>query len=169
MKRMAVMIAVRRARVEDAESLGACLESAFEPFRSQYTRDAFRDTVPDSAAIRERMLHMTVYAATVPDGEIVGTVASAVEGKEGHLRGMAVRPAWQGHAVAEYLLRAVEHDLLAAGCLRLTLDTTVPLQRAIRFYQRNGFVASGRVADFFGMPLYEYVKPLTLWPHQDSD
>ena len=31
---------------------------------------------------------------------------------------------------------------------------------AIRFYERNGYVASGRVGDFFGMPLYEYLKPL---------
>ena len=37
---------------------------------------------------------------------------------------------------------------------------SAPLQRAIRFYERNGYRPSGRVADFFGMPLFEYVKPL---------
>lgn len=169
MKPMAVMIAVRRAQVEDAESIGACLESAFEPFRSQYTRDAFKDTVLSPEAIRERMLHMTIYAATVPGGEIVGTVAAAAKGKDGHLRGMAVRPAWQRHSIAGYLLRAAEHDLLAARCLRVTLDTTFPLQQAIRFYQRNGFVPSGRITDFFGMPLYEYVKPLIPRPLQNSN
>lgn len=153
-------VLIRRAQMEDIENLCACLELAFEPFRSQYTSDAFRDTVPSAAAMRERMAHMVVYVAIAMDGEVVGTIASAVEGDEGHLRGMAVLPAWHGHGIAEQLLRAAEKDLLAVGCVRITLDTTVPLQRAIRFYQRNGFVASGRVTDFFGMDLYEYVKVL---------
>ena len=43
---------------------------------------------------------------------------------------------------------------------RQCLDTTEPLQRAVRFYLRHGFRASGRVTDFFGMPLFEYLKIL---------
>ena len=155
-------VAIRRAQIDDVESLCVCLKSAFEPFRSQYTPDAFRDTVPSAGAMWERMAHMVVYAAVAIDGEIVGTIASATEGNEAHLRGMAVLSAWHGRGIAEQLLRVAEKDLLAAGCVRITLDTTVPLQRAIRFYQRNGFVASGRVTDFFGMDLYEYVKVLGL-------
>jgi ribosomal protein S18 acetylase RimI-like enzyme len=160
MRPAADIITIRRAQVEEVESIVECLESAFEPFRSQYTRDAFRDTVLSSEAIRERMVHMTVYVAIATEREVVGTVASALEGEDGHLRGMAVRPAWQGRRIADQLLLVAEKDLLAGGCVRITLDTTVPLQRAIRFYQRNGFVPSGRITDFFGMPLYEYVKPL---------
>lgn len=160
MRPAADIITIRRAQVEEVESIVECLESAFEPFRSQYTRDAFRDTVLSSEAIRERMVHMTVYVAIATEREVVGTVASALEGEDGHLRGMAVRPAWQGRRIADQLLLVAENDLITAGCVRITLDTTVPLQRAIRFYQRNGFVPSGRVTDFFGMPLYEYVKPL---------
>jgi GNAT superfamily N-acetyltransferase len=160
MRPAADIITIRRAQVEEVESIVECLESAFEPFRSQYMRDAFRDTVLSSEAIRERMVHMTVYVAIATEREVVGTVASALEGEDDHLRGMAVRPAWQGRRIADQLLLVAEKDLLAGGCVRITLDTTVPLQRAIRFYQRNGFVPSGRVTDFFGMPLYEYVKPL---------
>jgi len=107
---------------------------------------------------------MTVYVACIPSGEVVGTIATAWEGKEGHLRGMAVLPAWQGKSVAEHLLRAAESDLATAGCARVTLDTTIPLQRAIRFYERNGFAATGEVSDFFGMPLHEYAKALSLDP-----
>jgi len=73
---------------------------------------------------------------------------------------MAVSTPWQGSGIAEQL-RTAENDLLANGCKRVTLDTTVPLQRAIRFYRKNGFVPTGAVFDFFGMPLYEYAKPLT--------
>ena len=39
-------------------------------------------------------------------------------------------------------------------------DTTEPLRPAVRFYERNGYRASGRVTDFFGMPIFEYVKRL---------
>jgi len=34
------------------------------------------------------------------------------------------------------------------------------LKRAIRFYERSGFSTSGKVRDFFGMPLYEYFKAI---------
>jgi GNAT superfamily N-acetyltransferase len=156
----AATIVVRRARTDDAAAVHACLQTAFEPFRSQYTRGAFEDTVPSTEAVQDRMAQMTVYVAVTANAEIVGTVAASASGEEGHLRGMAVLPVWQGRSVAEQLLRAAESGLLAAGCIRLSLDTTAPLARAIRFYQRSGFDPSGRVTDFFGMPLYEYVKVL---------
>ncbi len=156
-----MIITIRKALAAEAGGIRRCLSSAFEPFRYQYSRGAFEDTVPTVETIRERMGHMTVYIAVAGTREIVGTVACEVEGNEGHVRGMAVQPPWQGHGIADRLLRAVENDLVAAACMRLTLNTTEPLQRAISFYRRNGFVASGKVADFFGMPLYEYVKALS--------
>ena len=73
---------------------------------------------------------------------------------------MAVRPTWQGTGVAQRLLDAALADLRARGCARVTLDTTEPLRRAIRFYERNGFRPTGVVGDFFGMPLFEYARAL---------
>jgi hypothetical protein len=32
--------------------------------------------------------------------------------------------------------------------------------RAVRFYEKNGHRTSGKVRDFFGMPLFEYTKAL---------
>ena len=107
------------------------------------------------------MAHMTVYVAVSYEGTVVGTLAAADVKDEGHLRGMAVRPDWQGRSIAERLLALAESDLIAAGCTRVTLDTTAPLRRAVRFYEKNGFVPSGKTADFFGMPLHEFVKPLS--------
>ena len=158
---MAIAITVRRAREIDAGEVSACLAAAFEPYRSHYTCLAYEATVLTPDEVRARMRQMAVYVASVPDFHIVATLASSVEGKEGHLRGMAVLPAWQGHFLAEHLLRSVEDDLMAAGCERLTLGTTLPLQRAIRFYERNGFAPSGRATDFHGMLLHEYSKRLS--------
>jgi hypothetical protein len=48
--------------------------------------------------------------------------------------------------------------LSARGCERITLDTTLPLQA--RHEIKNGYRRSAKIADFFGMPLLEYVKQL---------
>jgi len=80
--------------------------------------------------------------------------------RSGHIRGMAVLPDYQGKGAADQLLHAAEAALRAAGCTRVTLDTTAPLQRAIRFYERNGYRATGHVSDFYGMELFEYEKDL---------
>ena len=42
----------------------------------------------------------------------------------------------------------------------MTLCTTRPLQRAIRFYEKNGFHATGEVSSFFGMDLLSYRKDI---------
>ena len=154
------MITIRTALEVDAERIRRCLAAAFEPFRSEYTDGAYADTVPGANAIRDRLAHMVVYVAESRDEEIVGTVACSIHGNDGHLRGMAVHPEWQGQGIAEQLLRSAELELIEAGCRQMTLDTTEPLRRAANFYRRNGFTPSGKVTDFFGMPLYEYVKSL---------
>lgn len=158
-KTVASVIAIRKAHPQDAAAIAGCLESAFAPFRGQYTPGAFADTVLSKQGVLDRMNRMTIHTAIAGDGAIIGTIASSALQDDGHLRGMAVRPEWQGHSIGLRLLLEAESHLFAAGCRRITLDTTLPLQRAMRFYERNGFVPSGRVTDFFGMPLHEYVKP----------
>jgi GNAT superfamily N-acetyltransferase len=108
---------------------------------------------------------MTVFVATSPSGQVVGTVAGkVVRPGEGHIRGMAVRPAWQGAVVAAQLLGRVEWELREKRCIRISLGTTEPLERAMRFYEKNGYRRSGKITDFFGMQLFEYVKPLQARP-----
>lgn len=151
---------IRKAQPCDAAAIAECLESAFAPFRDQYTVGAFADTVLNPQGVLDRIAHMTIYAAVAPDGQIIGTVACAVTGQIGHIRGMAVLPGWHGRNIALQLLHRAEDNIRAAGCHRITLDTTAPLKRAIRFYERHGFVPSGKISDFFGMPLHEFVKQL---------
>jgi GNAT superfamily N-acetyltransferase len=118
--------------------------------------------VLSTETIKQRMNNMKIFVAEVrASGAIIGTVAcNLVSPEEGHLRGMAVLNSYLGSGVAQQLLEAAEAELRAQKCIRITLDTTAPLSRAINFYRRNGFRPSGRISDFFGMPLYEYVKQL---------
>ncbi len=100
-----------------------------------------------------------VLVVATPAG-IVGTIAGSLYAAEGHLRGLAVLPAWRGSGLAAKLLHAIEAWLETNGCSRITLDTTLPLAAAMKFYEKNRYWRSGKVSDFFGMPLLEYVKEL---------
>ena len=150
---------IRRATSADAAAILDCLRLAFEPYRRCYTPEAVANTMLTPETLPERMSKMTVLVAASPCGEIAGTIAFAmVNAHEGHLRGMAVRPEWQGKGIAESLLGAAESELRSLSCHRITLDTTAPLERAMRFYTKRGYRRSGTRGNFFGMPLFEYEK-----------
>jgi ribosomal protein S18 acetylase RimI-like enzyme len=154
-------VVIRRASDQDIGDVMRCLSAAFEPYRLRYTPDAFRDTILTPELARQRLDTMTIFVAESDGGEIVGTIAVEVSAAGvGHLRGMAVLPAHQGTGAASRLLYEAESELCVQGCFRVTLDTTEPLQRAIGFYTRHGYSATGIVRDFFGMPLFEYEKLL---------
>jgi len=138
---------VRKARAEDAPAILGCLATAFERYREQYTPSAFADTVLDSVRVQTRLLDMCVFVA-IADEKLVGTIGGQTHRAEGHIRGMAVLPEWQGKGVAAALLGAVEDELRRNGCQYVTLDTTEPLMRAMRFYEKHGYRATGRIADF---------------------
>lgn len=153
-------ILIRRASSADSPEILACLADAFEPYRASYTPAAYLDTVLSVGTIRDRLSSMHVFVAVVGE-RLVGTIACSVSDQgEGHLRGMAVLPEMRGKDVAKKLLRAAEANLIQQRCCLITLDTTEPLQRAMRFYEKHGYRPSGRVCDFFGMPLHEYIKNL---------
>jgi GNAT superfamily N-acetyltransferase len=160
---------IRPANECDQAGILNCLAAAFEPYRNDYTAGAFADTVLDPATLPERLRQMHVLVATweaatsesaTRESAILGTIAAAVSGEEGHLRGMAVLPELRGAGVAGQLLSAIEAWLREQGCKRVTLNTTLPLKAAMSFYEKNGYVRSGRTSDFFGMTLVEYVKAL---------
>ena len=155
----APVISVRLAGPSDAEGVAKCLAAAFEPYRDAYTPEAFQDTVLSASGFVSRLDEMAILVAEDETSTILGAIAfAALSDGEGHLRGMAVAPDCQGSGVATKLLVAAETALAELACSRVTLDTTAPLTRAIRFYTRNGYRTTGALKDFFAMPLFEYVK-----------
>jgi GNAT superfamily N-acetyltransferase len=153
---------IRKATASDAEGVADCLRSAFEPFRSAYTTEAFADSAPTASAMARRLEEMCLFVAVTEAGDIVGTVGyKLIDAEEAHLRGMAVPPMHQGSGIAQRLLEAVESEVGLRRCRHISLGTTEPLKRAASFYEKNGYRPSGRVSDFFGMPLHEYTKDLT--------
>jgi GNAT superfamily N-acetyltransferase len=152
---------ISRATYDHCAGILECLGLAFAPYRESYTPEAFLDTVLTPETFRSRLAEMSVFVATDASGQVVGTIACKVlQGGEGHLRGMAVRPEWQGSGVSSCLLERAEDELRKAGCKTITLDTTEPLKRAVGFYEKNGFRPTGKIERFFGMPLFEYSKSI---------
>jgi len=146
---------------DDAAAILRCLATAFDPYRKHYSPTAFVDSTLTNETVRLRLKQMHVLVATL-SGNVVGTIGAAwhPEIAEARLRGMAVLPEWQGRGVSAKLLAAIEGWLLSRGCKRITLDTTLPLEAAMRFYEKHGYHRSGNIRDFFGMPLIEYEKHL---------
>jgi GNAT superfamily N-acetyltransferase len=156
-----MLFSLRRATPADVSGILVCLRAAFAPYQGSYTPAAYADTVLTEETLKRRLQSMAIFVAVDDSGEVIGTIGCNVTtGNEGHLRGMAVLPERQGGGVAGQLLRSAESELRTRGCSRVTLDTTAPLQRAMRFYEGNGYVPTGKVTDFFGMPLFEYAKNL---------
>ena len=156
---------VRRATENDVPLVLMRLHEAFASFRDAYTPGAWADTVLDRESCRRRVQSMSVFLAFEGDEDAIGTIACAAQEpatpeRDGHIRGMAVRPAWYGTGVADALLNAALQELRSSGCVSATLDTVAPLERAIAFYVARSFSPTGRVQDFHGMELYEYTRRL---------
>ena len=152
-------ISIRISKTDDVPEILACLQAAFAPYRDSYSPAAYLDTALTPETLQDRLAHMQVFVAQNSSGKIVGTISCQATGNgEGHLRGMAVLPACQGTGIAAQLLAHAEAELRRQNCTRITLDTTAPLERAMHFYEKLGYHRSGKIADFFGMSLFEYHK-----------
>jgi GNAT superfamily N-acetyltransferase len=150
-------ITIRAATPSDAESISSCLAQAFGAYRGAYTAAAFADTVPTAAQVLLRIQKMHVLVA-IAESNVVGTVSATIHADCGHLRGMAVLPEQRSAGTAAALLTSIEDWLRSHGCGEVALDTTEPLAAAMKFYEKHGYRRSGKISDFFGMPLIEYVK-----------
>lgn len=158
---MTESFSIRKAGLSDADGILQCLEQAFMAYRSSYTPAGFSDTTLTRETLRKRFTEMTLLVAVDQSARVIGTIGYKIgKNGEGHIRGMAVCPELQGCGAAKKLLDQVEADLRELRCRIVTLDTTRPLQRAIHFYEKNGYRAKGEVGSFFGMDLLVYRKEI---------
>jgi ribosomal protein S18 acetylase RimI-like enzyme len=153
-------VRVRAATREDATQVSSLLLESFNEYRDSYTPEGFAATTPTREEVLARMEEGPVWVALL-DGSVVGTVAAVERGEELYVRGMAVLPRARGRRIGELLLREIEGHAAALGYSRLILSTTPFLHRAIRLYERFGFVRSEEGAsDLFGTPLFTMAKTL---------
>jgi GNAT superfamily N-acetyltransferase len=153
-------VRIRLAARVDAARVASLLLESFDEYRDSYTPEGFAATTPTREEVLARMEEGPVWVALL-DGNVVGTVAAVERGEELYVRGMAVLPRARGLGIGELLLREVEGYARALGHSRLTLSTTPFLGRAIRLYERFGFLRSEEGArELFGTPLFTMAKSL---------
>jgi ribosomal protein S18 acetylase RimI-like enzyme len=155
---------IRKAIPQDSKNIHEVVLAAFEEYRRYYSTEGFEDTVMSEELVSERMKNMTIFVAVHKKEKIIGTIGwQKVSDQEGHIRGMAVHPKWQGrNSPASALLQAVEKDAILNKCKFLSLDTTAVLKRAQNFYKKHQFKKTGKTGDFFGSKIFEYIKYLSI-------
>lgn len=132
-------VQIRRAVAADAGSIASILFEAFSEFREEYTPEAFEVVTPGPDEIIRRLDEGPTWVA-VKDGEILGTVSAVAEPEWLYIRSMAVRPTAQGFGIGYRLLDAVEEYAIENGFARLFLYTTYFSPRAIKVYEKHGFI-----------------------------
>lgn len=154
---------VRRATPDDARAISGILYAAFEPFKSEYTPDAFAYTTPGPDLIEPRFAEGPIWVA-VENGRIIGTVSGLADGDRFYIRSMAVRPGLQRGGVGQALLETIEEFAARQGYRRLYLYTTFVLPGARRLYEKNGFYVLRETApeEWFDMGGLEMEKELNV-------
>jgi ribosomal protein S18 acetylase RimI-like enzyme len=84
----------------------------------------------------------THYLAAEDQGEIVGSVLGAFEGRRGWIYHLAVLPRLQHHGIGTALMEAAEQSLWVAGCRKVNLLIENHNRAVIPFYLNQGYNAS---------------------------
>jgi len=157
-----VKINYRKAQILDINEIYNTLLKAFEPYKSNYTNDAYNATVLTLKDIKNRILgdKYEIYVVT-KDKKIIGTFSILKKNKDIlHLRSMAVHPDFQGKGFGLFILRKIDMFAKKNNYKFISLDTSKPLKRAIKFYKNFGFEFTGNNQDFYGVKIFEMIKEI---------
>jgi len=154
-------VQLRRARAGDEISISSVLLEAFREYLPQYTPAGFAATTPSPSEVLRRMEEGPVWLAMI-ESDIVGTVSAVLRGEHAlYIRGMAVLPQARGQQIGKLFFEVIEEYAKGNGCTKLVLSTTPFLDRAIRLYERLGFIRTGEGShDLHGTPLFTMEKVL---------
>ena len=88
----------------------------------------------------------------------VGCAAVVVDGTQGELKRMYLRPAARGQGLAQQLLRVLESAASSMGCRQLCLETGPYQTEALAFYARQGFARRGPFGSYPDHPLSVFME-----------
>ncbi len=149
---------IRIAVSEDSEVIVSVLAESFAEHKSSYTLQAYEATVPTVEEIKARFGEGKIWVA-LNNNEIVGTVSVVPKKDSLYIRSMAILPEARGTRIGERLLREIEDYAIVHNYRKLSLNTAPFLKRAVRLYEKFGFVQQGS-DDLFGTLLLTMVKNL---------
>jgi GNAT superfamily N-acetyltransferase len=167
------VLTLRRATAADADVLAGTVAEGFASYRA-FAPPGWRapDRLELALGIAVRLGQPSVRAWLAEDGEVPAghvTWLPAAEARHAsdepglaHLEQLFVRRAhWSTPAASLLLARAVE-QAAAEGFRRMRLGTPTGQARARRFYEREGWTATGEpwAEQPLGLELIEYVRDL---------
>ena len=167
------MVVMRPAKPADGTTVATTLSSAFESYRAWAPRE-WSPPVPsaaDLARLSEALARPDVWCVLALDAdEVIGHVALSLFSIEDpepppagsiNLWQLFVKPAWHGQGVAILLIDAAVAEARRRGFTRMRLWTPQGAGRARRFYEREGWTATGNVHEDspFGLPTVEEGRP----------
>ncbi len=158
-------VAVRPARLEDAEAFTRAHEAAWDATLAPIAGRPLDELVP----FEERVERLRATLAELPPdasvlvaergGEIVGEAVRV--GSE--LRDLYVVPAAWGTGAAQELTEAVLAEIRASGATVATLWVVEANTRARRFYEREGWETTGETrASQLGPAELQYARKLPM-------
>jgi GNAT superfamily N-acetyltransferase len=154
---------IEKATPRDAPRLSELVNSAY---RGDYARqgwttesDLLDGTRTDAAAIKDVIDRPgTVILKYVEGDKILGCVELAIEERHIYLGVLTVEPSLQGKGVGKLLLKASEEFAAQHRCLKIYMIVITVRSELIQWYQRHGYVDSGKRKPFafsdprFGQP-----------------
>lgn len=129
---------------DDLAEIVALVHRAFGEYRRKLQPEsgALSESV-DSLA--ERLTKNRLFLA-LKGGKLAGAVFAAVKGDAVYLDRLSVDPHARGLGIARRLIDAVEEHARESGAARVTLGVRLALTQNISFFERLGFVETGRKA-----------------------
>jgi ribosomal protein S18 acetylase RimI-like enzyme len=162
-------VEIREATPADASEIAAVAEEAWHevhaPIIGKQRTEAFLTRYYDTESLRE-VIDSDGWSTHVADAgdELAGFVSGGPDDERPdlfYLNRIYLRRAYWGNGIGSRLLGAFERDVATRGYGEMSLRVMVENDRAVQFYERNGFERHEKLYDEeVGTDSYVYVKEL---------
>ena len=98
---------------------------------------------PRFIAAKKLATQRDLFFVAVAVGTVVGTAMGGLDGHQGRLYAVAVRPDSRRRRIGSGLVRRVEAALVSLGCPKLNLQLHPSNAHVVAFYERLGYSIEG--------------------------
>jgi len=130
---------IRRAQLEDAAAITACVAAAY----SHYIARIGKPPAPMLDDYAESIHRHKVFVLTEAES-IIGVLVLVEKEQSLLLDNVAVHPDYQGRGFGRKLIELAEAEALRLGFSNITLYTNLEMTQNIELYKKLGFVETER-------------------------
>lgn len=105
----------------------------------QVSQSGARHNDPALTIRKKLAVERDLFLVAEVDGAVVGTVMGGYDGHRGWVYSVAVAAQYRRRGIATALIRRLETDLAARGCLKVNLQVRLSNTGVVAFYEKLGF------------------------------